>query len=203
MKRWLRLVGVLAAILAWGEWVTWRASRRLVTRHSGPPDAVVVLGFQNAQDRANALNRWRVRVAERTVAGSSAATMIMSGGAVRGNRSEASLLAEYARSRGFGGEVVLEEVSDSTQANIDNSLPLLENFDRIAVVSDPLHALRARRILLDRRPDFAERLVRGGDYRFGEWTVLKPPLVVFWTLRLRFRRGYTSRLITNSASSAS
>lgn len=48
-----------------------------------------------------------------------------------------------------------------------------------------MHALKARAYLLRQRPDLADRLARGGDYRLAEWLPLKPLLAAHgrWTLR--------------------
>jgi len=54
-------------------------------------------------------------------------------------------------------------------------VPLLANFDRVAFVSDPLHAARARRYLKQQRPELAGRLVSAGDYRLLERWWLKVP----------------------------
>lgn len=55
-------------------------------------------------------------------------------------------MAEYARSvLGFCGTLLLEDKSRTTWENITNVIPLLEDADRIKIVSQPAHALKARR----------------------------------------------------------
>ncbi|MCA2177551.1 YdcF family protein [Nonomuraea glycinis] len=82
-------------------------------------------------------------------------------------------------------EAALEDRSATTWENITNVIPLLENADRIKIVSQPAHALKARAYLRRQRPDLAERLVRADDYRPGEWMAVKPLLALYglWTLR--------------------
>lgn len=179
---------LLAAVLSWGEWENWRASRQLVgTPRGGGDEVVVVLGFRNRGPTANALNRWRVRAGLRSLDPSARTSrLVLSGGSAAGPASEAAVMATYARTvRGYRGPLVLEENSGNTWENVTNVLPLIEGADRIAVVSNPMHALKARAYLLRQRPDLADRLARGGDYRFGEWLPLKPLLATFgrWTLR--------------------
>jgi uncharacterized SAM-binding protein YcdF (DUF218 family) len=176
-------VGVLyAAASIWAELVHWRASRRGLdtARHADGDAIVLVLGYRNRGDRANFINRWRVRAGLRSArydGGSS--TIVFSGGAVGGARSEASLMAAYARTvRGYRGRIVTESASRTTWENIRNVTPLLESADRIAIVSNPLHAEKAREYLRRQRPDLAGRLVRAADYRFGEMFLLKPILAV-------------------------
>ncbi len=184
----MAVVGAGAVALAWGEWLNRRWSRALVGSGEGPVEAVVVLGFQNPQATANFINRWRVRAGIRSI-GTDAAQgtrVIFSGGSPNGGVAEAQLMADYAKSvLGFDGTVILEDQSRTTWENITNVIPLLEDVDRIKIVSQPAHALKARAYLRRQRPDLADRLVRADDYRPGEWTLAKPLLALYglWTLR--------------------
>ncbi|MFF4953287.1 YdcF family protein [Streptomyces chattanoogensis] len=176
------------AALAWGEWLNWRWSRALVGSSGGASEAVVVLGYRNPQSTANFINRWRVRAGVRSAAAGSArgTRVIFSGGATGSDAAEAQLMADYAKSvLEFDGTVLLEDQSATTWENITNVIPLLEDVDRIKIVSQPAHALKARAYLRRQRPDLAERLVRADDYRPGEWMVGKPLLALYglWTLR--------------------
>lgn len=166
------------AVLGWGEWVNWRSSRRLVGSATGTSEAVVVLGFRNSAPRANALNRWRVRAGLRSCSPRFDTRMVFCGGAVAGVRSEAELMASYARERGWSGPVALDTASRSTRENIENAIALIADADRIKIVSNPLHAEKGRHYLAVMRPDLADRLVRGAEYRFGEWILVKPLFAV-------------------------
>ncbi|MFE1171345.1 YdcF family protein [Streptomyces sp. NPDC058773] len=188
-----RTVWVVAGgvALAWGEWLNWRWSRTLVGNRGGVSEAVVVLGYRNPRATANLINRWRVRAGLRSIAADSARNtrVIFSGGATTGGAAEAQLMADYAKSvRTFDGTVLLEDQSGTTWENITNVAPLLEDADRIKIVSQPAHALKARAYLRRQRPDLADRLVRADDYHLGEWLIAKPLLALYglWTLR-RFR----------------
>lgn len=173
----------LFGVTAWGEFVHWRASRALTrTRLPARTEAVVVLGYRNpGSERANVLNRWRVRAALRSVDPAVAAsTLVCSGGSGTASVSEATLMAEYAVAAcGFTGRVRLEEESRSTWQNVENVLPLIEHADQIKIVSNPLHALKARLYLRKLRPDLADRLVRAADYRLGEAWPIKPLFAVY------------------------
>ncbi|MER6262177.1 YdcF family protein [Streptomyces sp900105245] len=177
-----------AAVLAWGEWMNWRWSRALVGDREGTAEAVVVLGYRNPQKSANAVNRQRVRAGIRSVAADRVPStrVIFTGGATGGAATEARVMADYARRvLAFEGTVVLEEAGGTAWENITNVIPLLEDADRIKIASQPAHAFKARAYLRRQRPDLAIRLVRAGDYRLGEWTVLKPLLALYglWSLR--------------------
>ncbi|MCK1796666.1 YdcF family protein [Streptomyces sp. XM4193] len=182
------LVATGIAVLAVSEWLNRRWSRMLVGNSRGASTAVVVCGYRNPRTRANLINRWRVRAGIRSLEADQAedARLIFSGGATSGSAAtEAQLMAEYARSElGFNGTVLLEDRSTTTWENITNVIPLLEEADRIKIVSQPAHALKARAYLLRQRPDLAEKLVRAEDYRPGEWLFAKPLFAAYglWAL---------------------
>jgi uncharacterized SAM-binding protein YcdF (DUF218 family) len=142
------------------------------------------------------LNRWRVRAALRSVDPTMASSILVcSGASGAAGVSEAALLARYAvAQRGFTGTVELEERSRSTWQNVENVIPLIEHVDQIKIVSNPLHAQKARLYLRHLRPDLADRLVRAADYRLGEaWPV--KPLFALYGLRdlARSRRSLAQK----------
>ena len=180
-------VGVVA-LLAWGEWQHRRWSRTLVGGPTGPTEAVVVLGFRNRGARANAVNRWRVRAALRSVDPGTESRVVFSGGPVGSAVPEARILAAYAAELGYAGPVVLEETSLTTWENIAHVVPLVEDADVIKIVSQPAHALKARTYLQRQRPDLAARLAPARDHVLGEWLLAKPVLAVHGLLSLRSAR---------------
>ncbi|MFD3507851.1 YdcF family protein [Nocardia sp. NPDC058666] len=180
-KRTRLAIAAGLGVLLWGEWANWRASRRSLGTGNTGSEAVVVLGYRDAGPRANAMNRWRVRAGLRSMDPMASQTrLVVCGGACAGTRSEASLMAAYATQEcGYDGELVLEESSRSTWENIAFAIPFLKDVDRIKIVSLPTHAEIARQFLADQSPELASRLVRGRDYRFGEWMPLKPVFAVY------------------------
>ena len=153
-----------------------------------------MLGYRNRGTRANFINRWRVRAGLRSrQPGSGPSRLVLCGGPAAGPVSEAELMAAYARGpRGYAGPLATETTSLTTWENIENVIPLIADADRIKIVSNSLHAEKARRYLWRQRPDLAERLVPAADYRFGELALIKPVMAV---LALRNRRGQRSHLI--------
>ena len=97
--------------------------------------AVLVLGHADAGPRASRINRRRIA------------------------RGLAALEADAARDAGYRGPIALEEASRSTWENMANSQALLEPRARIVIVSEPVHAAKARALLAAQRPDLAARLV--------------------------------------------
>ncbi|MFF2083056.1 YdcF family protein [Nocardia sp. NPDC058176] len=171
-------------VMLWGEWANWRASRRRVGNVPARSEAVVVLGYRNAGPDANAMNRWRVRAGLRSIDPAAETRLVLCGGACAGPRSEAVLMARYAQdSRGYDGELVLEESSRSTWENVAFAIPYLKDVDRIKIVSLPTHAETARHYLAEQSPELAERLARGKDYRFGEWMPLKPLVALYGVVK--------------------
>ena len=190
---WLLLVmvfAVLIAVVLWGEFEHWRSSRRLMGARpgaSGTGEAILVLGYRNRGTRANAINRWRVRAGLRSCPSRPGPSrLVLCGGAVGGRVAEAELMACYAReSRGYAGVLITEARSRSTWENVHNAIPLIEDADRIKVVSNSLHAEKARLYLWRHRPDLAERLVPARDYRFGELILIKPVMAAIGRRHIR------------------
>ena len=173
----ITVAAALVAVLLWGELEHWRAARRgMGTRPGdrGTGEVVVVLGFRN-RGRANFVNRWRVRAGLRSrQPGAGPSRLVLSGGPAAGPVSEAELMAAYARGpRGYAGPLDTETRSLTTWENVRNVIPLIADADRIKIVSDSLHAERARAFLWRQRPDLAERLVPAAGYRFGELALIK------------------------------
>lgn len=68
---------------------------------------------------------------------------------------------------------------------MQNTIPMIEHADRIKIVSNSLHAEKARFCLWQHRPDLAERLLPAVDYRFGELILIKPVLAAIGRRHLR------------------
>ena len=197
----LAVIGSLAfaAALVAGEYLDWRETHRALGRSPGrgDRDVVVVLGYRNRGRRANVVNRQRVRAGVRSIDSARSTVLVMSGGAVAGDVPEALLMAAHARDLGYRGRLVVDAESRSTWQNIQNVLPLLEDADRIMIVSTAAHASRARAMLARVRPDLADRLVRGQEHRTGELSLLKPAMPVI-ALRARLRNRRYDRTVVRS-----
>lgn len=202
---WAAAVGLGIAVFAFGE-ISHRISstRRLGTSVSaGGDEVIIVLGYRNRGPRPNRLNRFRVRAGLRSIdPAARASTLIVCGGTVAGDIAEARLMERYARDRlGFAGAMLVETASTSTWENIVNAIPLIDEIfesaavpGAIKIVSNSHHAEKARDHLWCLRPDLARRLMRGGDYRFGELPLVKPVaaalgLAALRRLRLSRARG--------------
>ena len=121
-------------------------------------------------------------------ASAAAEVLVLCGGAVSGPVPEADVMENYARARGYAGPIRLDRESRSTLQNIENAIPLIEDAASVAIVSNSVHALKGRILLRELRPDIADRLVRGADYRFGEQILVKPIAAVAGLADLRALR---------------
>ncbi|WP_231488523.1 YdcF family protein [Brevibacterium sp. VCM10] len=160
-------------------------------RTAGSDQIIVVLGYANRGQRPNGINRFRVRAGLRSIdPRARSSLLIFCGGAVAGRTSEGLILERFARDElGFTGRTVLEGQSTTTWENIANAIPIIDReltpATTISIVSNSHHAEKARDHLWQMRPDLARRLVRGGDYRFGEHPLVKPIAAVRGLLALR------------------
>lgn len=201
------IAACLLTVLLWGENAHRRASHRRLGHDARPGQlVVVVLGWGNHGERANTINRYRVRAGLRTLAAHHNPTtqhahttdhaddpptdenndlLVVCGGAVSGTIPEADILAAYARRCGYTGPLQRDRTSRTTDENVRNAIPFLEHADAIALVSDAAHAEKARAHLWRQRPDLAARLIRGQEYRFGEMTFMKPAAALIGRRRLR------------------
>lgn len=172
----LGALGALAAagcaLLAFGEIQAWRASRasyptpeEQIERPTGGRDVVLVLGFRSREDgRLNALQAWRTRIAVRSAP--PGALFVFSGGAVRGETTEAEVMARYGVA-GLGippADVALEPHAVSTRENLKLAQPWLADAATIRIASNTAHARRARRYLHELDPALWRRLRPTRDF---------------------------------------
>ena len=166
------LAGAGFALLAFGEAQAWRTSRAdyptVAERSEGPADGrdvVLVLGFRSRDDgRLNALQAWRTRIARRSAP--PGALFVFSGGAVRGDRPEAEVMAQFGVAR-LGiqpADVAVEPLATTTRENLELSLPWLAGARTIRIASNTSHARRARRYLRELDPGLWRRLRRTRDF---------------------------------------
>lgn len=199
---WRGSVGAVvatAAVVGAAEWLHRRAAHRFPGRGpvaGGGTHALVVLGYPAKPDGGmHQLQRWRCRIAARSM--TPGALVVFTGGAVRGTWAEAEVMAEYAREHlGIPAEAIVTETkAESTWQNIEFTIPIIEHADRITIVSDPMHAARARRYLRQQRPDLAVRLIPADDYRPLEMWWFKPPTAAHELAAIARRRA--GRLIVS------
>lgn len=188
MKVWscagwaLALTAVSVAASELWHWQASRAAPGASARPGPGAQAVVVLGFGSRRHgRLHPMQKWRTDMAVRSLPPAGAEyVLIFSGGHTHGARvSEAETMAAYARTLGIpGDQILLESKATTTWENVSFALPMAEACATIMIVSDSLHAARARRYAAAQRPDLADRLVFADDFRCLERWWLKTGVVV-------------------------
>jgi vancomycin permeability regulator SanA len=123
--------------------------------------AVLVAGYPTREDgSAHPLQRARVAAGVAALRAGGCTRLVLSGGAVHGRYVEAQTMAGLARERGVAAEqIVVEERARSTWQNVGCAAPLLAGFERVYLVSEGLHARRARRYLCRQQPGWCDRVV--------------------------------------------
>lgn len=168
---------------AWAHGRGLPSGRRRAARDAvGRSEAIIVLGYPSRPDGSpHPLQRWRARIAARSISPSaSETTIICTGAAIDSGRSEAAVLADLLGTFGVPPEmVVLEEQARSTWQNMEFAAPLVADAGVIKVASNSLHGWRARRFLRRQDAGLASRLAPADDYRFGEYWWLKTPLAIY------------------------
>ncbi|MGD0808591.1 MAG: YdcF family protein [Acidimicrobiales bacterium] len=190
-KAALALFCALLGAVVLSEVLHWRASKRFLgSGHVPGRSALIVLGFPARRDgRLHPIQKWRTDIARRAFATLGAERIVFSGGPSRGRASEAETMAAYAVQLGVPAKSVrTENKAMSTWQNIELSLPMVEGFSRLAIVSDPLHAARGRRFVKAQRPDLAAHLVSAGEYRLFERSWLKVPTAAYESYVAQHRR---------------
>lgn len=179
----------LTAVVVLGGYLVVELVHALAERGLARPDdgplAVIALGYPTPESgRPNAVQRWRAEIAVAALR-DRPGIAVFSGGRRRGPAAEADTMAEEARRLGLAEDRIRRETAAlSTRQNVALSLQAIEASiglpgTRIAFASDPLHAARARRLLVQHRPDLAGQLVSAGAYRFGAHPLLKTASVLY------------------------
>lgn len=159
MRKLAAALAVLAAA-ALPEGVFWASARGLRAYPKEGSCAVLVLGYPQRQDGTpHPVQRWRVAAGVELFGREGCRLMILSGGAPKTRRPEAEVMAELAAEAGVPAKMMAQEkASTNTWENAKLSSPLLKRFERVFVVSDPLHARRGRRYFCRQSPELCPRV---------------------------------------------
>lgn len=194
---------VLTGTIAASEFAHWRSSKWYMPSHppTSGPCALIVLGFPTRLNgEPHPVQIWRVDLAKRAFKALGASKVVFSGGPSKGRPAEAEAMAAYARRHWLPPDTIaVETAAVSTWQNIQFSLPLVNNYARVAIVSDPLHAARARRYMRAQDLEVANRLVSAGEYRLLEHCWLKIAFVVH-EMYITARGTLRARSISGGAS---
>jgi len=114
-------------------------------------DAALILGYRTyLNKKLNPCLTGRVDKGLSLAKQGVVSTLVMSGGHDgKNNAIEAEVMSAYARSKGFGGEILLESKSSSTLENLKFSAPILQaaSIKHIIIVSEPYHLWRVEKLV--------------------------------------------------------
>jgi len=169
-----RLKLLLAAlVLALPEAVYWAGGTFAATLPPPGDCAVLVLGFPTRKDGSPSdVQRYRVETAAGFYRAQKCDLMVLAGGSPHSPYVESETMARLAVAEGVpAANVAVETRSRNTWENIAFALPQLEKKPTVLLVSDSLHALRAKRYWCRQRPDLCGRAYPSTRY---------VPLRLYW-----------------------
>lgn len=171
------------AAVAVAEFTDWAARRGTAIPKTGD-GAIVVLGFPGTNAVGRAVQRWRVQMAVSAHRRLGTTHVIFSGGVPRSVESESSQMAAYARGLGLDErEIVLEEASVSTWENTLFAASLVRDERFVVLVSDGVHARRARAYWRCQHPDTSVEVFVDPAFRLLDHVWLKFPATVANSVR--------------------
>ena len=138
--------------------------------------SVVVLGYPSWRGgRPHPVQKWRVKLAKKTIDRHGAHRVVLSGGPTRSGPTEASVMAELAVAVGIDPAItILESESMNTWSNVEFSSTLVADSAVVILVSDPVHAAWARRYWLRQHPSDADRVFVTPCAGLGSWWMKIP-----------------------------
>jgi uncharacterized SAM-binding protein YcdF (DUF218 family) len=190
VRKVVTLAGAAGAAVVGAEVLNRSVSPASLPR--GARVGVVALGYPATRDGdVHAIARWRVETAVRVARVFDAELVVMSGGPTRAGIVEADVMLDLAARLGVPADrLAAERRSRSTWENVRESAPLVRHCDVVLLVSDPLHARRARRYWLGQFPADQGRVFVAVDRRpFERWWLLTPTTLSECALALHERLG--------------
>lgn len=185
-----KVIVAIGAAIAGSEVVNARAVSQQDEPPNGESCGVVVLGYPSRRNGdTHPIQRSRVQTGVKVFRERDARLMVMSGGAVKNAFVEADTMVELAAERGVARDVLIaERLSRTTWENVENAAPLLAACDVVLIVSEPLHAARARRYWHQQYPEDASRVFVGSRRRpFERWWLTVPTTLYELAIALQDR----------------
>jgi vancomycin permeability regulator SanA len=144
----LTILFLLTAAVVGGANVAYWLGERMDDNPAGTGScAVLVLGYPTRADGSpDPVQRFRMSAGVEIYRQNHCGALVISGGAAHNQYVEAQTMAELARGAGVPQEhIVIEGKARSTWQNVGYATPLVAAYDRILIVSESLHAFRAKR----------------------------------------------------------
>ena len=154
------VIGCLLMLVAVTNGAYWLAERYDDNPAGVGTCAVLVLGSPTRADGTSGpIQHFRVDAGVRAFRKQACSALVLSGGAAHNRYVEAQAMAKLAEAEGVApGHIVVEGRSRSTWENIGCSTPLVAGYGRVLIVSDSLHAFRAKRYACRQDTDLCRRV---------------------------------------------
>lgn len=171
MSRWIKIVAALVflsgAIVGAANGAYWLGQQLDDDPGGAGSCAVLVLGSPTRADGTTGpIQRFRVAAGVETYRANHCGALVVSGGAVHNQHVEAESMAGLARKAGVApNHIIVEGKARSTWQNVGCATPLVAGYDRVLIVSDSLHAFRAKRYACRQSQNLCQRVRAVG--RFG------------------------------------
>ncbi len=141
------LLAVFTLLFAWLIFLALEITLYATQSSSIPADAAIVLGAGVINDQPSPVLRERINHAVNLYRAGVVDTLIFTGGIGQGDRmTESEVARQYALEQGIPAERILIEITSTiTYENLIEARKIVvaQGFDRVLIVSDPLHMRRA------------------------------------------------------------
>lgn len=147
LKPWKILLFLLALLSAWLIFLAIEISLYATQTTSTPADAAIVLGAGVINDQPSPVLRERLNHALNLYRSGVVSYLIFTGGIGQGDRlTESEVARQYTLDQGVPADrILIETASHITYENLIEARKIVveQGFDRVLIVSDPLHMHRA------------------------------------------------------------
>ncbi len=144
---WKIICSFLALFAVWLIFLALEITLYAKQTTSTPADAAIVLGAGVINDQPSPVLRERINHAVNLYRAGVVDTIIFTGGIGQGDRlTESEVARQYALDQGIPADrILIETVSHITYENLleARKIVVAQGFDRVLIVSDPLHMRRA------------------------------------------------------------
>lgn len=146
---------------------------------------VIILGFPSKQNGTPSLvQRWRCKLAIKAWKQHKPELLIFTGGDTGSGIPESKVMQDLTIKLGVPADRThAESESENTWENVKFSIPLTSGYANVYIVSDPLHAARARKYWLKQAPEDSSRVHALNYLKLCESIWMKVPTTLVHLMR--------------------
>lgn len=146
-KAWKAALFLVSCLFIWLAYLGLKIASYATQTTSAPADAAIVLGAEVINERPSPVLQERINHALNLYQAGAVDYLIFTGGIGQGDRmTESEVAREYALEQGIpADQILIETASHNTYENLIEARKIIrtQGFDRVLIVSDPLHMRRA------------------------------------------------------------